>query len=222
MAGAWSDISFGVKLGGTVTQHVGTEERNSEYTVSSSFRTGLAGGVFVNWPVTPRFSMQQELFYGQRGSSQDIGVEILEIPTTLAVTYEMDYLDIPVLTRFALWQGENSQLYTLAGTAMSLKINDRYTLRGTLDDGTESVPLSADDDMSEVDMFDFAMVYGTGVEFSLAGAPLLAEYRFMMGWNTLYMPTYAYVPFGDEEILIENDPVPLKNQSHSVVFGLRF
>ncbi len=71
-------------------------------------------------------------------------------------------------------------------------------------------------------MFDFAMVYGTGVEFSLAGAPLLAEYRFMMGWNTLYMPTYAYVPFGDEQILIENDPVPLKNQSHSVVFGLRF
>ena len=218
----WAQPAFGVKFGGIVAQHVGTEEKHSPYEVSSTWRSGLTGGAFLSWPVTDRFSIQQELLYSMRGSSQNIEVEILEIPTTLFVTYEMDYLDIPVMLRYTIYKGTSSSVYTMAGTAMSLKINDRYTLSGELDDGTETVPISAGDDMSEVDLFDFAMVYATGAEFSLGGLPVLAEYRFTMGWNTLSMPTYAYVPFGEEQILIENEPVPLKNQSHSVLLGVRF
>jgi len=48
------------------------------------------------------------------------------------------------------------------------------------------------------------------------------EYRFVIGWNGLMMPTYAYVPFGDEMILVENDPVQLKNQNHLVLVGISF
>jgi hypothetical protein len=51
----------------------------------------------------------------------------------------------------------------------------------------------------------------------------LLEHRFTIGWNTLYMPTYAYVPFGEnEEILIENEPVPLRNQNHLLLMGIHF
>ena len=62
-----------------------------------------------------------------------------------------------------------------------------------------------------------------GVEFPLAGGRLLVEYRFDLSLQQLPLPTYAYVPFGEEdEILVENEPVPLRNQAHVVMIGIRF
>lgn len=218
----WSPLSFGIKLGGGFAQHVGTEEREQEYAVSSGWRTGVSAGVFFHWPLTSRFGLQQELLYSQKGSRQDIGVDILEIPTTLNVTYDADYIDIPVMARLTMLNWENGELYSMSGTAMSLKLRGSYSLEGTLDDGTEVIPISAEGDLSEVDMFDFSMVYATGIEFMTGVGRIQAEYRFSMSWNTLLMPTYAYVPFGEEQLLVENEPVPLKNQSHSIMLGIRF
>jgi len=219
---AMADFSLGVRVGLCIAQHTGSEERDSDYDVDSEWRTGSAAGLFVYWPITPRFGLQQELLYSQKGSHQTIGVEILEIPTVLDVTYEMDYIEIPVLMRFTWFSSGRTSFYSLMGTAFSLKISDRYVLEGELDDGQQVVPIHADSDMSEVDMFDYSFVYGLGYEFAFDAVHFLVEYRFTAGWNTLSMPTYAYIPFDDEEILIENEPVPLKNQSHSVSLGIRF
>lgn len=218
----FANFSFGFKGGLNLAQHVGTEERDAEYTVSSAWRRGFAAGAFLAFHVTPRFSVQQEVLYVQKGSGQDIGVEILEIPTTLHVVYDMDYIEIPVLLRLAWMRRKNFELYGLAGTAMSLKVRDCYTLQGEVTDGEEVIPIRADSDMSEVDMFDFSFVYGMGIQFKTHGRDAFLEYRFTMCWNTLAMPTYAYVPFEDEEILIDNEPVPLKNQSHAIMFGISF
>ncbi|MBD3349417.1 MAG: outer membrane beta-barrel protein [Candidatus Eisenbacteria bacterium] len=217
-----SELNFGLRAGSSVGQHAGVEERDSEYEVESESRLGLTAGLFVYWPVTHRFALQQEVLYTQKGSYQTIGVEILEIPTVLDVTYEMDYIELPMLLRFSWLTWSDGALYSLTGTAMSLKIRDRYVLEGEIDDGEQVVPLQAEADMSEVDMFDFSLVYGMGCELEMWGSTVQIEYRFAAGWHTLQMPTYAYVPFEDEEILIENDPVPLKNHAHSVTLGVRF
>ncbi len=215
-------VSFGIKGAVAFSQHSGIEERDSEYDVSSSWRTGFAGAVFLYVPVTPRFGIQQEISYVQKGSRQKIGVEILEVPTVLNVTYDIDYIEIPVLLRFTWHRSQRWTLYSLSGTALSLKLHGRYTLDGELDDGEQVVPLRADSDMSEVDIFDYSFVYGIGLEMPAFGKSLVLEYRFTIGWNTLMMPTYAYVPFGDETLLIDNEPVPLKNQSHAIMLGVAF
>ena len=93
--GGFTPLSFGVKGGLGLAQHQGTEPRDLEYTVASTMRRGLAAGVFLTLPVTRRFHLQQEVLYVQKGSRQDIGVEIFDIPTVLDVTYDMDYLEIP-------------------------------------------------------------------------------------------------------------------------------
>jgi hypothetical protein len=134
----------------------------------------------------------------------------------------MDYVELPVLLRFTWLETDRGSFYSLSGTALSLKISDRYILKGEIDDGRQVVPIEANEDMSEVDMFDYSFVYGMGYEFAVGGHHGLIEYRFTIGWNTLQMPTHAYVPFVDEEILIENEPVPLKNQTHSLMVGARF
>ena len=216
-------VHFGFKAGLALAQHQGTEPREPEYTVSSTMRRGVAAGVFMILPVTRRFGLQQEILYVQKGSHQDIGVTILDIPTVLEVTYEQDYLEIPLLLRYHWLLKRDRNLYTLGGFAFGLKIHDRYRLSGSVSDGTETVTLSADDDMSEVDIFDFAFTYGVGVEFPALGGQFLVEYRFDLSLGALPLPTYAYVPFGDEEpILVDNEPVPLRNQCHMVMLGVRF
>jgi len=215
-------FTYGFKGGASFAQHAGIEERNSEYTVKSRWRTGFAAGAFLYVPVTSRFGIQQEIMYVQKGSRQEIGVDILDIPTVLDVRYDMDYIEIPVFMKFALVQRENFAIHSIAGTALSLMVRDHYSLAGVIDDGSQSVPLSADADMSEVDMFDYSFVYGFDAETGVWNLRASLEYRFVIGWNTLSMPTYAYVPFGDESILIDNDPVPLKNQAHYIVIGIGF
>jgi hypothetical protein len=219
---SFAEFSFGFKAGISLAQHAGTEERGSEYTVTSHWRTGFAASAFLYLPITSRFGIQQELVYVQKGSRQDIGVKILEIPTVLNVTYDLDYVEIPVLLRFTWLRWRRGTVYSYSGTALSLKVHDRYVLSGEIDDGSQVVPLSADADMSEVDMFDYSFVYGAGLEFSLFHQRFLVEHRFTIGWNTLAMPTYAYVPFGNERILIENEPVLLKNQNHLIMVGIAF
>jgi hypothetical protein len=105
---------------------------------------------------------------------------------------------------------------------MSLKTRGRYVLSGVLTDGEQYIPLSADADLREVDIFDFLFVYGGGYEREVGGTRVMIEYRFTMSWHDLHMPTYANVPFEDEELLIENEPVPLKNQTYSITLGIRF
>jgi hypothetical protein len=221
--GGWSDISFGFKAGPSLSQHQGTEARDLEYTVGSTMRQSVAGGVFLTLPITRRFHLQQEVLYVRKGSRQDIGVDIFEVPAILDVTYDMDYVEIPLLLRYHWYLGRNLDIYTLGGFGFGLKVNDRYHLVGDVSDGTDVIPLRADSDMSEVDLFDFHLAYGLGLEFPLQGRRLLLEYRFDLSLQQLPLPTYAHVPFGeDDEILVENDPVPLRSQSHLLLVGIRF
>ena len=220
--GGFTRLTFGFKGGLALAQHQGTTPRDLEYEVSSSMRRGFVGGVFITLPVTPRFQLQQEVLYVQKGSRQDIGVEIFDIPTVLDVTYDMDYIEIPILTRYSWLIGRGVDIYSLAGFAFALKVHDAYHLSGEVTDGDQTIPISADSDMSEVDLFDFAFTFGFGAEFPLGSHHLLLEYRFDLGLQQLPLPTYAYVPFGDEELLVDNDPVPLRNQAHLVMVGIRF
>jgi len=215
-------VSYGFKGGLALSQHQGTAPRDMQYTVDSTSRRDVAAGLFLILPVSDRLQLQQEVLYVRKGSRQDIGVEIFDVPAILNVSYDMDYLEIPVLMRYLWTRGRTVDVYSLAGFGFGLKISDRYQLNGLVDDGTETIPLSADSDMSEVDMFDFHFTYGVGLETPLGGRRLLLEYRYDLSLDALPLPTYAYVPFGDETVLVDNDPVPLRNQSHMLMLGLRF
>jgi hypothetical protein len=211
-----------VRAGLGLSEHYGTKERDQEYDVKSRRRTSAVAGISLHLPVTERLGLQQEVWYVRKGSRQRIGVEILEIPAVIDVTYDLDYIEIPVLFRFEWRPSRRPTLYGLSGWALALRVHDHYALRGEVSDSTQTIPLRADADMREVSGFDYGFVYGFGSEFGLAGLNLSLEYRFTIGWNELDLPTYAYVPFGGEELLIENTPVPLRNQSHWVTLGYHF
>ena len=220
--GGFPPISVGFKGGYALAQHQGTMPRDSEYEVASSVRHGLAAGVTLTLPVTRRLLLQQEVLYVQKGSRQQVGVDIFDIPTVLDVSYDMDYLEIPLLLRYQWRIDRGLDIYSLAGSGFALKVHDRYRLSGEVSDGVETIPLTADSDMSEVDLFDFLFTYGVGVELPAGGRRLLLEYRYDLSLQQLPLPTWAEVPFGDETVRVDNDPVPLRNQCHMLLVGIRF
>jgi hypothetical protein len=220
--GGFPHVSVGIKGGLGLAQHQGTMPRDSDYAVASDFRSGLAAGVVLTLPVTSRLLLQQEVLYVQKGSRQDVGVEIFEIPTVLHVSYDMDYLEIPVLLRYQWRIDRGLDIYSLAGFGFALRLHDRYRLSGEVSDGEETIPLRADSDMSEVDPFDFLFTYGIGLELPRGARRLLLEYRFDLSLQQLPLPTYADVPLGGETVRVNNDPVPLRNQCHMLLIGVRF
>jgi hypothetical protein len=128
-----------------------------------------------------------------------------------------------VLFRYNWIIDRSVDFYSLAGFAFGLKLHDHYQLSGEVSDDEQTVPITADSDMSEVDLFDFAFTYGLGIEVPTGSVRLLLEYRFDLSLQQLPLPTYAYVPFGDEDpVLIDNEPVPLRNQAHMLMLGIRF
>lgn len=218
-------VSGGIKVGLGLAQHQGVDDPRLPYTVDSEWRHGPTVAAFLHFPVTDRFALQQEIVYARKGSRQTIGVDVLEIPTALDVVYDLDYLEIPLLLRLVWLRSARLDWYSLGGFAFALKINDRYRLSGLLvgEPDEDPVPLHADAPMDEVDIFDFAFVYGLGLEAPLGGRRLLLEYRFTLSLDRLALPTYAYVPAWDGgEILVDNEPVPLRNQSHAIMLGIRF
>ena len=220
--GGFTPLSFGVKGGLGLAQHQGTEPRDLEYTVDSTMRRGLAAGVFLTLPITRRFCLQQEVLYVQKGSRQQVGVDIFDIPTVLDVSYDMDYLEIPLLLRYQWRIDRGLDIYSLAGFGFALKVHDRYRLSGEVSDGVETIPLTADSDMSEVDLFDFMFAFGLGVELPVGSRWFQFEYRYDLSLQQLPLPTYADVPLGDETVRVDNDPVPLRNQCHMLLVGIRF
>ncbi len=216
-------IDGGVRLGLSLAQHQGIDDPRLPYEVDSRGRRGWVGGGFLHFPVTDRFGLVTEVLYVQKGSRQAIGVTILEVPTTLAVEYDLDYLEIPSLLRYVWWRSGKLGVASLSGFAFALKLKDRYRLAGRLVGAEDEIPLRADAAMDEVDLFDFALVYGTELEFSAVGHRWLLTYRFALSLEKLALPTYAYVPFGEgEQLRIDNDPVPLRNQAHGILLGIRF
>ena len=110
----WPDISFGVKGGPSLSQHQGTEPRDLEYTVDSTMRRGWRRACSSPCPSLDRFYLQQEVLYVQQGVAAGRRRDIFDIPTVLDVTYDMDYLEIPLLLRYH-WLIDRRRRHLLPG-----------------------------------------------------------------------------------------------------------
>ncbi|MDI6401288.1 porin family protein [Balneolaceae bacterium ANBcel3] len=81
-----SPLSWGPKVGVTVSDMFGDDVG------TTSMRTGFTGGVFVNYRVSPAFSVQPEVLF----TMKNIEAGVLGGPQT---EYDFGYLEIPVLLK---------------------------------------------------------------------------------------------------------------------------
>lgn len=212
----FTDLTLKASCGYNLAQQYGTSKEADGYKVETGIFNGATAGFSLELPVTPDFAFCYELNYVIKGSNQtisfdDIEGEPLVKPATMDVYYRLDYIEFPMLVKKKLVTGDGFDLSLTAGVAMALKVNGDYRLRGTIyfpvADSFEAFPITDDSRLKEVNQFDYSLISGGEIDFTIAGQPLTLGYRFTIGWDYLSLPTFS--PGGAE-------PVQLRNQSYAL------
>lgn len=209
---AQTGVRFGFKAGYSLAMQYGIDPADETFTVETSNRNGIAGGILIYFPITQSVGIQQELLYAMKGSGQDVSVTEDGIPVNTVSEYKLNYFDMPILVRYKFVNIKNISIYGQTGIALSLLLNGDYDIVSTVEvPGVGPIVTNESGDMKGLDIFDYSFLYGFGVDFDLLGKNLFFEARMTIGWNTLAMPN------------VENaDPVPLRNQNYVFTTGMYF
>ena len=206
---AQTGVRFGFRAGYSMATQYGIDDPTLPYDLETSYRHGLAGGFFVYYPITDAFGIQQEFLYVQKGSKQDI--TMLEAPVETNTNYKINYFELPILFRYSFLRLGKARIYGCTGFALSIMTDGDYRTKGSIE--IQGMPITFEDSgkIEGVDIFDYAFLYGNGVDFPLFDRECFFEYRFTIGWNSLMMPTFEGEP-----------PVPLRNQDYIFSLGMYF
>ena len=205
---AQTGVRFGLKGGYSMSTQYGINDPNLPYTVDTHVRHGFAGGVLVYFPITESFGVQQEFLYVTKGSSEDIAMTTLPVKTH--TEYKLNYFEMPFVFRYTFVKLGNVGIYGSSGFALSILLNGESKLDGTVDvGGGNLIPFSESTNLEGVDIFDYGLLYGAGLDFKLFNKDCFFDYRFNIGWNTLMMPTS-----------VGQAPAPLRNQDYTFTLGI--
>jgi len=211
-------------MGMNLSQHFGSKEDEGDYEVQTGLRPGFIWGVYLDFAANENLALCFEALYAMKGSHEHIRIsrmeldgviEELERPARMDVKYNLDYLEIPVLLKLKVLSIRNADLFTVAGTAMGLKIRGYHELEGKVyfPEGNgefSEITIQEKSKLRDVNMFDFSFVYGGAVALNTE-FPLSIEYRFTLGWDYLHLPTSQY-----------SESVALRNQSWAVLLCTGF
>ncbi|MFZ1730763.1 MAG: porin family protein [Bacteroidota bacterium] len=204
---AQTGIRIGFKGGYSMSLQYGITPVDNQYTVSTFSRHAAAGGFMMQYPITESFSIQQEFLYVMKGSRHDIGIPAQSVQTY--TLYDLNYFEIPLVFRYTFAHLGTFKLYGTCGYALSILLNGRVQLDGTVEEEGALISFKYADKIRGLDDFDYSLIYGAGVETPFVGKDWFFEYRFTIGWNTLQMPTFPDEP-----------TAPLRNQNYVFALGM--
>jgi len=191
--GAAQSVGGGVKAGLSLGDIPEVGDVLEVGNFDTSLRTGFAVGGFLTWQFEGGFALQPEVVYVQKG------VELTFVEDSVSVDGEVetDFVDVPVLARYTFGQG-GARGYVFAGPSFDFKVNAKA--KASVMGEAEEEDLD-----DEVESFEFALVFGGGVEFG----PVLLEARWSEGLTNLAKEATA------------DDP-DVKSRTFLVLGGIRF
>jgi len=182
--------------------------------VKPGFLHGYFAGVGLNLPVSERFALLYEANFVTKGSAEDItvinmGGETLPKPAEMHITYRINYVEFPILTKYELIKSEPVKIGITSGIALNLKIYGRHRLRGKVyfpdSDGYSIIRIKEASNLSNISLFDYTLVYGGEAGFRLYNKDLAIGYRFTVGMDELLLPTFQTLGLA---------PVKLRNMNY--------
>ncbi|MDZ7634892.1 MAG: porin family protein [Bacteroidales bacterium] len=207
---AQTGLRFGLKAGYSMALQYGIPPADDTYTVDTDSRNGFAGGVLLYIPITESVGLQQELLYAQKGSRQDVTINLPVSINTVSV-YDLNYFEMPMIVKYRFFKIQDFAVYGSTGIALSLLLNGEYDITTTINMGGPPIVVPESGDMKGLDTFDYSFVYGLGTDFKLLKQDFFFDVRMTVGWNTLEMPNATGA-----------DPVPLRNQDYVFALGMYF
>lgn len=139
---AEAQVDFGIRAGINVSNFSGDID-------GTDAKIGLLAGPYVNYAFSPTLSVQPELLFSQKGAREEAFGDTF--------SYNVTYLDIPVLIKYSVPTGSNLRPSVYAGPQLSILLSESYS------DGDISV---------EEDFFsgtDFGLAVGADIGAQFAG-----------------------------------------------------
>lgn len=196
-------VSFGAKLGLSFTNVTGVPDSWSDNT---SYRSGFAAGIHVNYAFDEVFSVQPELLYVQKGVVGNVYEGIIDIEATP----KLDYIEIPLLLKATFGAGKlRPCLY--AGPSVSFAVSSELELSAGF--------LSTDIDISDLtNDTDFGLIVGAGIGYDYKLATFTLDARFQYGFSNL-LESGEFDAFGETQSFTVDD---FQNYGFAILAGIEF
>ena len=167
------EVSLGVKTGLLMANVTGTPE---EWGDTKSYITTFAGGVVLNYAFNESFSLQPELLYASKGFTGNL----YEGFVTVDVTPSFDYIELPVLAKYAFSPGGKFRPCVFAGPSFAYCMSSELEISAGL--------LGASVDISSLThTTDFGLVLGAGFGYEAGGGLLTFDARYQLGFTNVIM-----------------------------------
>lgn len=190
-------LDFGIK-GGINIANVHGEDVGDD----GEWKNGFAGGIFLDWGITPVFGIQPELLYVQDGARE----KFLNADLFL----KFNYVQVPVLAMIDLPVGGSLIPVLYAGPYVSFLLDSKLTVEvednsvtGGLEDYTKS--------------YDTGFVFGVALDFSLGTGKMTIEGRYNLGMTEIDDGIGTGIT-GLEDV----EKSDMKNQSWMVMVGFAY
>jgi hypothetical protein len=200
--------SMGISFGGGIAQGYGSRDQAEEFEIAIKIKPVYRAGVFSLLSVSENLRIHQEVLFTQKGSLQEITHK--EEPVNLKASYDLDYLEVPFLIQQKLFQVRDATVWGTTGFSFSWLLQAQYDLDCEVCVGDEVIELNESHSLRNLDEFDYSLLYGLVLDFSIFQRPVILEYRFSLGWYKIDFPTYGGL-----------EPVQLCNQVHSITLGVK-
>jgi hypothetical protein len=163
---------------------------------------GFVGGGYVRWQLSPRFALQADLLYSQKGGSGTVsGQALLEqesvgaqpIVATIDGTMDanIDYIELPILAMATLPSSDNTDIGLYGGVGIAVVANANARIQGearaTLADGSDRVQ---DFDKlynirEKVRDNDITGILGGNIEWTTGHGRVTLEARYSFSFRTI-------------------------------------
>lgn len=132
-------------------------------------RTGFVVGGFAKFGIPDsRFSIQPEAFYSQQGGEND-GNEV-----------RIDYLQVPVLFKYALTQGGTTVPNLFVGPYAGLRLSAEQ------DGGTGGLLGSGTNIENQTSNVDYGFAMGTGIDIEVGNSIFTMDARYNLGLSDVF------------------------------------
>jgi hypothetical protein len=150
------DVELGVKAGLNLANFTG------EDVFHNASSAGFVGGVFARYGLSDKWSLQPEAMFTMRGA--EFSVDDIE------TEQQADYIEIPVLARFAWGHGAMFRPSLFAGPSIGFLLKNRIV------DGAE---IDLKDGSNDVDA---GGIIGAALDYALGAGAIVLDARYEMGF----------------------------------------
>jgi opacity protein-like surface antigen len=167
----FAQTRFGLTGGLTIGSLTGNSVKNADT------RYGFSLGVLLDIPLGYGFSIQPEATYTQKGATASQPLAY----THVDVTYEYDYIDIPLKLKYTVPTQSNVSPYIFAGPALCILSNASLTAEVNGNSSSTDIKNQSDSD--------FGMVFGAGFHVNYTKTALMLGAQYYFGFNSVDQST---------------------------------